>query len=239
MEFSRGPVGFGPRTFGTNACSAWRPQAMLSPLVGRRLRRIVTSRRPCSSCSQHRLLALRMRSRARRPRYARRPPSRPRPRSAVTGPWKLQLHRQHPLRRSITRNGPLTGRDRASQSRRSLRCMTPEAPGPMHAQGYEEGSLWSCTSLSPQLRPISHPRPISHLRSLHQNSPAATSRSRAAVRARERATKPARDPAAHSNINSQRADCHTAARRDLDSTRREGCDRNHVRHSGLWPLTDV
>ena len=50
-----------------------------------------------------------------------------------------------------------------------------------------------------------------------------------AVRARERATKPARDPAAHSNINSERADCHTAARRDLDWTRREGCDRNHVR----------
>ena len=42
-----------------------------------------------------------------------------------------------------------------------------------------------------------------------------------AVRARERATKPARDPAAHSNT--------TAARRDLDWTRREGCDRNHVR----------
>lgn len=44
-----------------------------------------------------------------------------------------------------------------------------------------------------------------------------------------RARKPARDPAAHSNTNSQRADCHTAARRDLDWTRREGCDRNHVR----------
>ena len=120
---------------------------MLSPLVGRRSRRIVTSRRPCSSCSPHRLLALRMRSRARQPRSARRPPTRPRPRSAVTGPRKLQLHRQHPLRRSRTRNGPLIGRDRASQSRRSLRCMTPAAPGPMRAQGYEE-SLWSCTSLS-------------------------------------------------------------------------------------------